>query len=166
MIIVHQVRDADFQNHNSGGGRVVPWLAYGWKGHMKEVRLGGEGKMGERESFMSSGSAQSNLVMICFCSCRPEPRKSCRSWAMCRKYFTRGKWVWWNWQPDRLARCNLWPPILSLPQNGCHRKPASSLPWVGYLGRGRFVPLCFIRAHECWDCGCLRCIMVVLANII
>lgn len=61
------------------------------EGHLKEVGLEEEGKTRERECFMSSDSVQSDLVMICFCSCRPKPRKSCRSWVMCRKYFTRGK---------------------------------------------------------------------------
>ena len=70
-----------------------------------------------------------------FFSHRLKPRKSCRSWATCRNYFTRDKWVWWNWQPDRLAQCNPWPPILSPPPNGCHQKSASPPPWVSYLGK-------------------------------
>jgi hypothetical protein len=63
---------------------------------------------------------------------------------MCRKYFTRGKWVWWNWRPNRPAQCNLWLLILSPPQSGCHQKPASPPPpWVGYLGEGSFVAFVF-----------------------
>jgi hypothetical protein len=31
------------------------------------------------------------FITICFCSYRSKPRKFCRGWVMCRKYFTRGK---------------------------------------------------------------------------
>lgn len=96
-----------------------------------------------RECVISSGSVPSDQLMICFCFYRPKLRKSCTSWVMYRKYFTRGKWVWWNWQPDRLVQCNLWPPILNPPQNGCHQKPASPLPWVGYLRKETYGAMFF-----------------------
>lgn len=139
---------------HSGARWDMGWLAYegGW--------VWGKGEMGEREWVMSSGSVQSHF-MICFCSRRPTPRKSYRSWVTYRKFFTRGKWVWWNWQPDRLVQCNLWPPILSPPQNGCHQKPASLPPWVGCLGKEALWPR-FIRAHEGRHCGCLRWTVVIV----
>lgn len=111
--------------------RTCIWM----EGSPERSEAGGGGEDGSKRMLHVLRPVQSDLVMFSFCSCRPKPRKYCRSCAMYRKYFTRGKWVWWNWQPDRLAQCNLWPLILSPPQNGCHQKPVSPSPWVGYLGK-------------------------------
>ena len=105
------------------------WHAYG----CSEKR--GRGEDGRKGMPHVLRFSDEPLAHDLLCSHRLKPRKFCRSWAMCRKYFTGDKWVWWSWQPDRLAQCNPWPPILSPPQNGCHQKSASPPPWVSYLGR-------------------------------